>query len=137
MDMIHKYAQWTRKRANTAQCSPALAALGMIVVFGAVIYVYRQVILTTIEDAVMAAVGVCVFVGALALTLSTIRWYRRKAAEERARMASVPETMVPAWAAADRVTDDDEAKAISDEADWLASGVELAFSPDGKTLKSK
>src|SRR4249919_894173 len=93
--MLHRYATWTRKQASTAQCSPALAAAGIVVVMGIVIYVYRQVIMTTIIDAVLAAVGVALFVGAVALTLSTIRWYRRKAAEERARMAAPRTYEVP------------------------------------------
>ena len=134
--MLHGYAAWCRKRAGTAQCSPALTAAGLVLCLGIVIYVYRQVIMTTIITAVIAAVSVCVLVGALALTLSTIRWYRRKAAEERARMAA-PVTMVPSWPVEDRVADDADAAAISKEAEWLASGVELAFSPDGKTLKAK
>jgi len=134
--MLHSYAAWCRKRAGTAQCSPALAAAGCLVVLAAVIYVYRQVILTTIITAVIAAVSVCVLVAAVAVTLSTLRWYRRRAADERARMAA-PVTMVPDWNPADRVSDDADAAAISEEADWLASGVELAFSPDGKTLKAK
>src|SRR4249920_1043876 len=81
--MLHRYATWTRKQASTAQCSPALAAAGIVVVMGIVIYVYRQVILTTIITAALAAVSVAVFIGAIALTISTIRWYRKKAAAER------------------------------------------------------
>jgi hypothetical protein len=134
--MLHGYANWTRKQASTAQCSPALAAAGLVVAIGIVIYVYRQVILTTIITAALAAVSVAVLIGALALTISTLRWYRRKAADEHARMAA-PITMVPSWPTEDRVTDDADAAAISKEAEWLASGVELAFSPDGKTLKAK
>ena len=95
--MLHRYATWTRKQASTAQCSPALAAAGFIVVMAAVIYVYRQVILTTIITAALAAVSVAVFIGAIALTISTIRWYRKKAAAERARMVAAPVTMVPSW----------------------------------------
>jgi hypothetical protein len=135
--MLHRYATWTRKQASTAQCSPALAAAGFIVVMAAVIYVYRQVILTTIITAALAAVSVAVFIGAIALTISTIRWYRKKAAAERARMVAAPVTMVPSWPTEARVTDDAEAAAISEEAEWLAGGVELAFSPDGKTLVSR
>jgi hypothetical protein len=131
--MLHRYATWTRKQGSTAQCSPALAAAGIIVAMGIVIYVYRQVILTTIITAALAAVSVAVFIGALALTISTIRWYRRKTADERARMAA-PVTMVPKWPAE---TDDKETAAISDEAEWLASGVELAFTPDGKSLVAR
>jgi hypothetical protein len=133
--MLHSYAAWCRKRAGTAQCSPALAAAGILLVLGIVIYVYRQLIITTIIDAVLAAVCVCVLVATVAVVLSTLRWYRRKAADERARMAA-PVTMVPHWPAEDRVVDDDDAAAISKEAEWLASGVELAFGPDG-TLKAK
>jgi hypothetical protein len=128
--MIHRYAEWTRKRASTAQCSPALAALGCVVVFAIVVYVYRQVIMTTIIDAVLAAVGVALFTGAVAVTISTIRWYRRKAAQEAsAKPAEDIHWPMP--------TDDAGVAAIHDEAEWLASGVELAFSPDGKSLVSR
>lgn len=131
-----RYANWTIKQGSTAQCSPALAAAGLVVCAGIVIYVYRQVIMTTIITAVIAAVSVCVFTGAIALTISTLRWYRRQAARQREAMAA-PVTMVPAWPGEHRTADDADAKAISDEADWLASGVELAFSPDGDKLVAK
>jgi hypothetical protein len=99
----------------------------------AVIYTYRQIIMTTIIDAVLAAVSVAAFVAVTATVISTIRWYRRKAAADRADAATEP---MPIGKLA--TVTDDEAAAISREADWLAAeGVELAFSPDGKTLKVK
>ena len=110
------------------QCSPALAVAGLILCAGIVIYVYRQVIMTTVITAVIAAVSVCVLVGAVALTLSTFRWYRR----QQARYREIAAGEVPAIVATDT-----DAAAISDEADWLATGVELAFSPDGKNLVAR
>jgi ethanolamine utilization protein EutP (predicted NTPase) len=94
------------------------------VVAGAVIYVYRQVILTTLLTAVAAAVSVALLVGAVALTVSTVRWYRRRAKA----MAAEPSGAV----ALATVTDDADTAAISAEADWLAgAGSELVFDKDG------
>jgi hypothetical protein len=101
---------------------------GLVVCFVIVVYIYRQVILTTVITAVIAAVSVCVLVGAVALTLSTIRWYRRQQARYQQIVAGAAEPIVAA---------DTDAAAISDEADWLATGVELAFSPDGKNLVAR
>jgi hypothetical protein len=126
---MKRYAAWTRKQASTAQCSPALGVLAMIIAFAVTVYIYRQVILTTIIDAVAAAVGIAIFTGAVAVTISTIRWYRKK--EKKVQAEIISSTMEPV------PTTDNAEQAISDEADWLASGVELAFSPDGKTLKAK
>lgn len=124
-----RYADWCRKRAGTAQCSPALMIIGLIVVAGAVIYVYRQVILTTLITAVAAAVSVALLVGAVALTVSTVRWYRRRAKA----MAAEPSGAVALATA----TDDAETTAISREADWLAdAGSELVFDKDGN-LRAK
>lgn len=134
--MIHRYAQWTRRRASTAQCSPALGVLGLIVAFAVVVYIYRQVILTTIEDAVLAAFGVSVFVAITAVTISTARWYRRQS-RARAATATILESRMELPDTWTKTTDDAGVAAISDEAEWLAGGVELAFSPDGKTLVSR
>jgi hypothetical protein len=124
-----RYADWCRKQASTANCSPALMVLGMIVVAGAVIYVYRQVILTTLLTAVAAAVSVALLTGAVALIVSTVRWYRKRS---RA-MAAEPSGAVALATA----TDDEEATAISREADWLAdAGSELVFDKDGN-LRAK
>lgn len=134
--MIHRYAQWTRKQASSAQCSPALGILALIVAFAVTVYIYRQVILTTILDAVLAAAGVAVFVGTIMVTVSSIRWYRKRQRAVKAEIVS--STMEPLPDTWTKTTDDADTAAISAEADWLAStGVELAFSPDGKTLKVK
>lgn len=133
--MIHKYAQWTRRQASSAQCSPALAVLGCVVAFAVVVYIYRQVIMTTIIDAVLAAVGVAMFVGAIAVTISTIRWYRKRSRAVTVEIVDSKMAAPDTWSR--RRTDDAEVAAISDEAEWLASGVELAFSPDGKKLVAR
>lgn len=133
--MIRRYAQWTRRQASSAQCSPALVLLGCIAAFAVVVYVYRQVILTTIEDAVLAAAGVAVFTGTILVTISTLRWYRKRQRAVTAEIVSSKLESIPdTWT---KTTDEVEVKAISDEAEWLASGVELAFSPDGKSLVAR
>lgn len=133
--MIHKYARWTRRQASSAQCSPALAVLGCVITFAVVVYLYRQVIMTTVIDAVLAAVGVAVFTGAIAVTISTIRWYRKREKPVTAEIVSSTTESIPdTWT---KVADDAETAAISEEAEWLASGVELAFSPDGKSLVAR
>lgn len=119
-----RYADWCREQGRTAQCSPAFGVIGILAVLAAVIYVYRQVIMTTIITAVFAAVGVAVFVGAIALTLNTLRWYRK-----RARLMTADPSGATALATA---TDDADVKALSAEADWLAgAGSELVFDKDG------
>jgi cation transporter-like permease len=121
--MIEKYKRWTIRQANTAQCSPALGVLVGIIVLGVMVYVYRRVVLETL---LIGSIGLTVI---MILTLGTalglaIRRHRAEAEPEPA--------MVPVAA-----TDGDVA-AITKEADWLATeGVELAFSPDGRTLKVK
>lgn len=133
--MIHRYANWTHKQASSAQCSPALAVLGLVAAFAVVVYVYRQVIMTTVIDAVLAAVGVALFTGAVVLTISTIRWYLRQSRARAATVTIVDSKLEPVdWPTP--ATDADVA-AISDEAAWLAGGVELAFSPDGKSLVAR
>lgn len=130
MKIIHGYAQWTRRQASTAQCSPALAILGLIAAMAITVYIYRQVIMTTIITAVLAAVGIAMFTGAVAVTISTIRWYRQR---DKAVTATIVDSRLEPLPATD-----DSVAAISDEADWLArGGVELAFSPDGKSLVSR
>ena len=140
--MIHRYAEWTRKRASTAQCSPALAILGCLVCFGIVVYIYRKVILTTLIDALMAAAAATVFVAVVAIVVSTLRWYRKSQKVAKATILSSTTEPMPALAADGdtwtKTTDNAAQAAITAEADWLAAeGVELAFSPDGKTLKVK
>lgn len=133
--MIHRYAQWTRRQASSAQCSPALGILALIAAFAVTVYIYRQVILTTILDAVLAAAGVAVFVGTIMVTISTIRWYRKRQKVVTAQI--IDSKMEPTDIHWPKQTDDAEVAAISDEAEWLASGVELAFSPDGKKLVAR
>lgn len=113
-----------RKQGRSAQCSPALGILGIIVAAGIVCYVYRQVILTTLITAVLAAVSVAVLIGTVAIVLSTLRWYRRQPKE--AKLPADPQD----WPAPT------EEEAIERDADLLASGVELSFDPDGN-LKVK
>ena len=124
-----RYADWCRKQGGTAQCSPALGALAAILVFGAVVYVYREVIITTILTALFAAAGVVALLAVLAVTVSTLRWYRKR---QRA-MAADPSGAV----AVETVTDDEDVRAISREADWLAdAGAELVFDSEGN-LRAK
>jgi hypothetical protein len=134
--MIHKYAEWCRKRAGTAQCSPALGVLGLLVAVAITCYIYRQVILSTVRAFVAAVVIVAAVAAVIAITVSTVRFLRAQRIAAIERMpAPVPDTWTKYEEPA-TVTDED-VKAISEEADWLATGVELAFSPDGKTLKAK
>jgi len=133
--MLHRYAEWTRRRANTTQCSPALAAGGVLIAFAIVCYVYREVILKTVEVMVVAITGAVIVAGAVALIVSSLRYYRAHAAILRAESEPVPDTWTRYAEPATTTLSDEEA--ITAEADWLASGVELAFGPDGKTLKAK
>jgi len=119
-----------RRLSSQMNCSPALAGLGMLIVIGAVIYVYRQVIMTTIITAVLAAVAVAVFTGAIAVTISTLRWYRRKSKE--LAVATVTIAAPDTWTKEEEEVTDADVAALSAEADDLASaGTELIFDNDG------
>jgi hypothetical protein len=119
-----RYADWCRKQGSTTQCSPALGVAAGIVVFAAVVYIYREVIITTIEVAALAAAGVLTFGVVLAVTISTLRWYRK-----RAKAMAADPSGATALATA---TGDADVKAISREADWLAdAGSELVFDKEG------
>jgi len=128
---MKRYREWTIRQGSTAQCSPALMVVGCIVVLAAVFYVYREVILTTLLDAVLAAVGIALLVGAGAVVVNTLRWYRR----QQAAAALDAEQLAMDYEARDtwtKTVDTAEAAAISGEADRLAeAGTELVFTPDG------
>ena len=122
--LSHRYAEWCRRRGGTLQCSPALGVIAAIAAFGIVVYVYRQVIITTIEVALFAAAAAAVFTGAVAFAISTFRWYRK-----RAKLMAADPSGAVALATA---TDDKDVKEISREADWLAdAGSELIFDKEG------
>lgn len=130
--MIHRYAEWTRRQGRSAQCSPALALAGMIIGACIIGYVYREVVLKTVEVTAIFMAGVAASSIAIAFTVNAIRYHRARRRIVRVEAEPVPDT----WTAPVTTTLTDE-EAISREADWLAGGVELAFSPDGKTLKAK
>jgi len=125
---MKRYREWTIRQGSTAQCSPALMVVGCIVVLAAVFYVYREVILTTLLDAVLAAVGIALLVGAGAVVVNTLRWYRR----QQAAAALEEEQLAMDYEARDTWTKTVDTAAISGEADRLAeAGTELVFTPDG------
>jgi hypothetical protein len=147
--MKERYRGWVLRRARTAQCSPALVVLGMLVALGIVIYIYRELILRTIEIALLAAFTVAAVTAAIAVTLNTIKWYRRRTAMDRQAQARTPEDVGTVAglalatgdpASAVRVLDakpydsvSAEADRMAEEADWLeADEVDLAVGPDGK-----
>jgi hypothetical protein len=127
---MKRYAAWCRRHGSTMQCNPVMLIPIAIVALAITCYIYREVILTTLLIGVLALASVAFASGCIAITVNTVRWYRAKAKAERA-------TMVPAAPAAELETTDADAAAIAREADWLASGVELAWSPDGKSLRAK
>ncbi len=119
-----RYAEWCRRQGRTTQCNPVLLIPVAIVVFGVMVYVYRQVIITTLITAVLAALAVTAFVSIIALLISTLRWYRKR----EKLMAARPDAAVALATA----TSDKDATALSEEADWLAdAGSELVFDKDG------
>jgi hypothetical protein len=127
------YRDWVLKRAGTAQCSPALMVLGLIVVACIIAYVYRQMIINTLIMAGIVIGSVCGAAVVIALTVNFLRWNHRRAKASIDQALATP--LEPQDTVPGTVTEEDAA-AISREADWLASGVELAFDPDGK-LKAK
>lgn len=137
------YERWVLRRARTAQCSPALAVLGMVVVAGAVIYVYRDLILKTIELAALTAGTVLLLTATTVLVVSTVRWYRKRPASPAPEPEAGGGTAVSGLA---MTTQEHEARvsaeadamaaqAMGAEAGWLAADeVNLAVGPDGKLL---
>ena len=118
--------KWMLRSCSSAQCSPALGLFGCIVVFALTVYVYRQVILTTIIAAVEAALGITIFTVTVVLVLHVLRWHR---ADKRAHAVL--------QGTAEEVATDSTVAAIANEADWLAAeGTELAFDEEGN-LKVK
>ena len=133
MKIWRGYRDWVLKRASTAQCSPALMVLGLIVVACIVAYVYRELIIHTLIMAGVAIGIVCGSAVIVVLTVNFLRWQHRRnkvAIDQALATPLEPQDTIPGT-----VTEEDAA-AISREADWLASGVELAFGPDG-SLKAK
>lgn len=125
---MKRYRRWCIRQASQANCNPVLGILAVLVVVGISCYIYRETIIKTVEVALLACGAVAAVVAVTALTVSTVRWYRKRAREAAAAIPASEPQDVPAT--------DANVKTISDEADWLASGVELAFGPDG-SLKAK
>jgi hypothetical protein len=119
--------RWMRKQAAQCNCSPALALAGCLIAMGIACYVYREVILQTIAAAFAITVAAGAIGAVVAIAVSTVRWYGRQPKPAQAEAQVIQASVVT----------EDDAAAISREADWLANGVELAFSPDGKTLVMK
>jgi hypothetical protein len=129
---MKRYADWCRKRGATMQCNPVMLIPIAIIAIAITGYIYREVIFTTLLLAVLAVASLAFATGCIALTVNTFRWYRNRAAQARTAEAKAHGTL-----AAEPVATDDAEADITAEADWLASGVELAWSPDGKTLRAK
>jgi len=111
-------------RCDSAQMSPALSVLVAIVGICAIVYVYRRVIIDTLLTMLIAIGLFGLVLAALAFAFSSIRWFRRRAALQRATEPAI------ALAEADRAE-------MAQDANWLAGGVELAFTPDGKSLVAR
>jgi hypothetical protein len=106
---------------------------GTVVVACIVAYIYREVIIHTLIMAGIAVGIVCGLIAIVVLTVNFLRWSKR---EQHKRVNAAIEAGRAAAAVEAEPIDDEKAKEIAREADWLASGVELAFDPDGK-LKAK
>jgi hypothetical protein len=139
--MYKRYKDWTIRQASTAQCSPALGVVFLLAILGCTIYIYRHVIEDTLLIAAIAVLAVTI-VAVIAGTIVTVLRHSKQTATASAP-ATIQGTTEPAFAVDGQtlrepatITQED-ADAISAEADWLASGVELAFSPDGKKLVKK
>jgi len=132
MRLLHRYAEWTRRQAGTTQCHPAFVVAGVLLAMAITAYIYREVIYQTLLAAVAAIAIVAAVAACTAIIVSTVRWYRRQPRTAPAVATALAEPVLE-----DEVTDED-VRALSREADWLADeGVELAWSPDGKSLRAK
>lgn len=68
--MRERVRSWMVRSASSAQCSPALIAVAIIVAVAAVCYIYRQIIIDTLEimGLVLVSGGILLFLGLLART---------------------------------------------------------------------
>jgi hypothetical protein len=144
-----RYRDFCIRQCSTAACSPGLIVIGMLVAIAIICYMYRQVILQTLEVVgvgmiVIGALGAGAAVARLALrgrrrprdlpaavTLSKAKAEFTAAdlrafptAEQAIRSAPIPRSDIGADPAA--ITE------IADEAAWLEdAGTELAFDEHG------
>jgi hypothetical protein len=142
---------WMVRRSTRLACSPSAVIFGIFIAAGIVVYVYREVILRTIELALFATLTIALMTGVTALALQVIRYRRRVMAEIAGQGAAGQKTIVrqaepelvaiPASAVQQPSTQASEQKvtgeadAMAAEAGYLdASEVELSMDKDGKLL---
>ena len=102
-------------------CNPFIIVIGFIVGLIIVCKIYYHVILDTLMIAGLSIVGILIAFGIGVFIHSSFKWNRSR-----------PIVSPDAEPEPEPVLTDEQK--ITAEADWLASGIELAFSPDGKTL---
>jgi len=115
-----------------AQCSPAGVGVFLLAGIIVTVWIYHKVIVETLVIATCTIFALAFLFGMTKLAMLYVRWHRAKPRE-------IPATVVAVGAAPASVPAKvKDADAITAEADWLSEdAVELAFSPDGKTLKAK
>ncbi len=128
------------KSIQKVQCSPSLVAVGIMFIGVVWVYVYRKTILEILlwSAFVIACVGAAILVAVIIVII--IRWHRERATERHADIKAKIAHLGPAFGQdeATGMLDSKSDGVISAEADWLSdTAVELAWSPDGKTLKAK
>lgn len=132
----HMYRSFT-----TTQCNPLLFVAAFVVALGVLTYIYRQVILETLEVIAIVACGALVLAGVGGVVMGGIRYHRRHAAFGPVAAGIVPQhreedaepiAQSPYESTAGNPSPDEMAK----EADWLADEhVTLAWDPSGQILK--
>jgi hypothetical protein len=109
--------------------------LGCVIAIAITCYVYRHIILVTLE-AFAAAVGILALIGATFVIAVNARRYqkRRTAAAIRSALAVDTEPM-PQLVTEPPAAMPDSAAAMAAAAEWLENeGTELAFTKDGKLV---
>lgn len=130
----HMYRSFT-----TTQCNPLLFVAAFVVALGVLTYIYRQVIIETLEIIALVALGAGCLAIIGGLVAGGIRYHRRHAAFGPVAAGIVPrheDTEPIAQSPYESTVGNPSPDEMAKEADWLADEhVTLAWDPSGQILK--
>lgn len=122
------------RQCSRANLPPAVVALLGLIAFAITVYLYRHIILETLIALAEAAGLILLIMGVVALTINAVRWNRRRSKAAIANATGIP---VEAQPPGELIPGADKDQ-MERDAKWLANpGTELAWSPDGKSLRAK
>jgi hypothetical protein len=86
--MMNRYCNWTRRQVSSAQCSPAFGFVVIALGLAVTIYMYRRIILDTLEVAGLATLGLGLATGLIFAIVKAFSWQTHRAP------ASVPGAVI-------------------------------------------